>query len=331
MNVDFDPAAVIGFLRRMVSELREKRLWPAAVALLVAIVAVPMALSKSSAATPVAQAPRSTPPPLPGTSLPALNVQSTPAQSRLTGSARDPFSQQRTGTSSNTSQPAVTAVASASAAVATAAKAAGIANGGTGSSTSATTTTSTTTTSTTTPTTITPNAKPTPTTTALSATQSYHVTLAVTNSSGGLDTVDPLERLSVVPSEQQPMLVELGVLKGGHRVLFVVQRGTVVNGPGICTPGPIDCEILSLGQDQTEAVAVQSSTGVVEGPLFAVTAIKTDEQPSAAAADKVRRMESAAGRALLNESTLSALSLFHYDPSLGAVVDLRNLTIGGGG
>jgi hypothetical protein len=327
MNVDFDPSAVIGFLRRMVSELREKRLWPAAVALLVAIVAVPVALSKSSAATPVAQAPRSTPPPLTGTSLPALNVQSTPAQSRLTGSARDPFGQQRTGTSSNTSQTAVTAAASASAAVATAAKAAaaGIANGGTGSSTSATTT------STTTPTTITPNAKPTPTTTALSATQSYHVTLAITNSSGGLDTVDPLERLSVLPSEQQPMLVELGVLKGGHRVLFVVQRGTVVNGPGICTPGPIDCEILSLGQDQTEALAVQSSTGVVPGPLFAVTAIKTDEQSSAAAADKVRRMESAAGRALLNESTLSALSLFHYDPSLGAVVDLRNLTIGGGG
>jgi hypothetical protein len=264
---------------------------------------------------------------LTGTSLPALNVQSTPAQSRLTGSARDPFGQQRTGTRSNTSQTAVTAAASASAAVATAAKAAaaGIANGGTGSSTSATTT------STTTPTTITPNAKPTPTTTALSATQSYHVTLAITNSSGGLDTVDPLERLSVLPSEQQPMLVELGVLKGGHRVLFVVQRGTVVNGPGICTPGPIDCEILSLGQDQTEALAVQSSTGVVPGPLFAVTAIKTDEQSSAAAADKVRRMESAAGRALLNESTLSALSLFHYDPSLGAVVDLRNLTIGGGG
>jgi hypothetical protein len=328
MNVDFDPSTVIGLLRRMVSELREKRLWPAAVALLVAIVAVPMALSKSSAATPVAQAPRSTPPPSTGTSLPALNVQSTPAQSRLTGSARDPFGQQRTGTSSNTSQTAATAATSASSAVATAATAAaaGIANGGTGSSTSATTTTSTTT-----PTTITPNAKPTPTTTALSATQSYHVTLAITNSSGGLDTVDPLERLSVLPSEQQPMLVELGVLKGGHRVLFVVQRGTVVNGPGICTPGPIDCEILSLGQDQTEALAVQSSTGVVPGPLFAVTAIKTDEQSSAAAADKVRRMESAAGRALLNESTLSALSLFHYDPSLGAVVDLRNLTIGGGG
>jgi hypothetical protein len=40
-------------------------------------------------------------------------------------------------------------------------------------------------------------------------------------------------------------------------------------------------------------------------------------------------MESAAGRRLLSTSTLSALSLFQYEPSLGAVVDLRNLTVGG--
>jgi hypothetical protein len=126
------------------------------------------------------------------------------------------------------------------------------------------------------------------------------------------------------------MLVELGVLKGGHRVMFAVQPGTVVSGPGICTPGPIDCEILSLAQDQTEGLASQLGTGLAAGPLFAVTAITADDHASEAAADKARRVESAAGRALLNNSTLDALSLFHYEPSLGTVVDLRNLTIGGG-
>ncbi len=35
------------------------------------------------------------------------------------------------------------------------------------------------------------------------------------------------------------------------------------------------------------------------------------------------------GRELLNRSPLNALSLFHYDPSVGAVVDLRNFTVGG--
>jgi hypothetical protein len=155
------------------------------------------------------------------------------------------------------------------------------------------------------------------------------VTISITNSAGGVDTIDPLQRLSILPSQRRPMLVELGVLKGGQRVLFAVQPGTVLSGPGTCTPGPIDCEILSLGQDQIEGLAVRSSTGTVPVALFAVTGIKADQLASAAAADQARRAASAAGRNLLSSSTSSALSLFRYDPSLGAVVDLRNLIVGG--
>jgi hypothetical protein len=135
-------------------------------------------------------------------------------------------------------------------------------------------------------------------------------------------------RLSVLPSNQQPLLIELGVLQGGHSVMFVVQPGTRVSGPGTCTPGPIDCEILSLGQDQTEALSWQSPTGVVSVAQFAVTAIKVDTHASAAAAYNVRRTTSAAGRLLLSASKLTAVSLFRYEPSIGAVVDLRNLKVG---
>jgi hypothetical protein len=327
MNIDFDPSAAITFLRRVVGELREKRLWPVAVALLVAIVAVPVALSKSSTSAPVAQLPQAASPPSQAASVPAVSVQSTPGQSRLTGKVRNPFAQQRTGgTSTAASATAATSTATTAATAGTTG-----ASGAAGTATTSGTATPTTTTATTPPATITPNAKPTPTTAALSATQAYHVTLAITNATGGLNSVDPLQRLSVLPSQQHPLLIELGVLKGGHRVLFVVQPGTVVNGPGTCTPGPIDCEILSLGQDQTEALSTQSATGVVPGPLFAITAITADERSSPAAAEKLRRTESVAGRALLSKSTLSALPLFHYDPSIGAVVDLRNLTVGGGG
>ena len=151
----------------------------------------------------------------------------------------------------------------------------------------------------------------------------------MTNTAGGVNRIDPLERLSVLPSERQPRLVELGVLHDGRRVLFVVQPGTVVAGPGTCTPGPIDCEILSLAQDQIEGISTQSPAGVSPVAQFAITAITTGEHSSVAAAGAVRRRESAAGRRLLNLSTLSALSLFKYRPSLGAVVDLRNLTVGG--
>jgi hypothetical protein len=59
-----------------------------------------------------------------------------------------------------------------------------------------------------------------------------------------------------------------------------------------------------------------------------VTGITVDRHSSATVADKARQKESAAGRRLLKTSTASALSLFPYRPSLGALLDLRNLTGG---
>jgi hypothetical protein len=176
-----------------------------------------------------------------------------------------------------------------------------------------------------------PPVKPTPRPVhpSLSATQSYGVALALTAPAGGLDTIDPLERLSVLPSAQQPLLVYLGVLKGGRDALFVVQPGTVVSGPGTCAPGPTDCEILSLAQEQVESLAVSTAGGTSNVALFAVTAINVKENASADAANRARREVSAAGRALLAASTLPALPLFEYQPDVGAVVDLRNLEAGG--
>jgi hypothetical protein len=163
----------------------------------------------------------------------------------------------------------------------------------------------------------------------LTSTQSYSVALSLTTAAGGLNTIDSLKRLSVLPSEQQPLLVYLGVLKGGRDALFVVQSGTVVSGPGVCLPGPTDCEILSLAQEQIESLAVSTGTGTSSVALFAVNAITADGHPSAAAANRARREASAAGHSLLAVSTLPALPLFEYQPHLGAVVDLRSLTVGG--
>jgi hypothetical protein len=163
----------------------------------------------------------------------------------------------------------------------------------------------------------------------LTSTQSYSVALSLTTFAGDLNTVDSLERLSVLPSEQQPLLVYLGVLKGGRHALFLVQPGTVVSGPGSCTPGPSDCEILSLAQGQIENLAVSTASGTSNVALFSVTAIKVDQHASVASANHARREASAAGHALLKASTLPALPLFEYQPNVGAVVDLRNLEAGG--
>lgn len=344
MNLNVpDLSAVSRFFGGLLSDLRQKKLWPVAALLLVALVAVPVLLSKSSHPAPVAQAPVPAPPPSAATSLPALSVESTQPHSNLNGPAHNPFGAAGTNPSTSSGSPTSsvvsTATATASNAASTVSGGAGP-NGSTGSSSSSSSSTSTqstasapATTGTSTssnPPSITPNAKPKQAPSGLTKTQAYDVSLAMTNGDGGVGTTDPLERLSLIPSEHQPLLVELGVAQGGKRVLFAVQPGAVVSGPGSCVPGPIDCEILSLGQDETEQLAQRTGTvGPSTVALFAVTGISATSYPSAAAADNARRTASASGRALLDKSTSSALSLFQYDPSLGSVVDLSNLKVEG--
>jgi hypothetical protein len=311
------------FIENLIADLREKRLWPIAAALVVALVAVPVLLSSGgSSSVPVAAAP-----PVPAPSgavpaLPAVSVTATPSHARLTGKQRDPFKQQvkskSTTAKTATSKTSSTSKSSSGSTSTTKKSAASTTSGAVGGST---------TTVTSTPTTSTPAPAPAPT--GLTATQAYHVTIAMSNAAGNLSTIDSVERLSLLPSEQQPLLIELGVLNGGNRVLFVVQPGTVVRGPGRCTPGPIDCEIVSLAPNQIEWVGSSGPNGVAGVALIAATAINAAKYSSAGAADKARTATSAAGRGLLNRSTLKAASLFEYKPSLGALVDLSNVTVGG--
>jgi hypothetical protein len=303
-------------------DLKAKKLWPVALVLLVAIVAVPVVLSTSSsppASGPTQQAQ------LPTSGLPAVSEHSTPGGGGPGGSARNPFAPQPGAGATTTTAATVTPASSSP----TAPGGGNATSPSTGGGSSQPSTGGTTTTPSGPPLPKIPKGKPKPTTPSLTSTQSYAVTLALTNTTGGIDTIDPLERLSLLPSRHDPLLVELGVLKGGSRVLFAVQQGTFVSGPGTCVPGPIDCQILSLGQDQTETVGIRSATGLLREAMFAVTGIKAVGHGSASAAMKAREAASSVGRTVLNHSSLSALSLFRYEPHAGAVIDLRNLTVGG--
>ena len=318
----------MSFFPNLIKELRDRKLWPIAVALIVALVAVPVLLSKQ-APTDLVTPPTGGLPYSTGTTLPAISVQTAPGNSNLPGRGRDPFTPQKATTTTTTTATTATIASAATTTTGSGGSSGSTSTGSTGGSSSASTGTATT------PASSSPApvaskpapAKPGPP--RLTATESYEVSLAITEQNGNLNTVDPLERLSILPSAQQPLLVELGVLQGGHQVLFAVQPGAAVSGPGTCTPGPIDCEVLSLAPGETEGVSKQTSTGSTPVALFAVNSITAAEHPSVAAANQARQHASQLGRQLINESSLQALSLFQYDPSVGAVVDLRNLTVGG--
>jgi len=313
--------------RNILKELVDRKLWPIALVLIIALVAVPVLLTKK-APTDIVTPPTGPLPYSSGTTLPAISIKASPTNSKLAGGGRNPFTPQHEATTTTTVAAATTTTpVTGTTTTSTGSGTSSSGGSGTGASTApATTPVAPGTPAPTTPAPTTP-AKPAPT--GLTPTQSYHVSLALTTADGGVNTIDPLERLSILPSKQEPMLVELGVLQGGHSVLFVVEPGTVVSGAGTCTPGPIDCEIVSLNPGQTEGISKQTASGSTPVALFSVNSISADNHPSVRAANAARQNASSAGRELLNHSPLSAISLFQYDPSVGAVVDLRNLTVGG--
>jgi hypothetical protein len=329
----------MSFVGDIVKTFRQRKLWWLAPVLVAAIVAVPLLLSKNASSTPIAQVPASNVPAAGSDGVP-VSVTTTPAHSRLPGKGRDPFIQQQLPAPKTPNTPTSTSTGATAGSTGTSGAGFGTTGstggGSTGTGSTGTGSTGSSSTGGTSPTgsggnppSITGGQKPKPVPPGLTSTEAYHVTLSITNASGGLDTIDPLQRLSVLPSRQQPLLVELGVLGGGNRVLFAVAPGTVVSGPGICTPGAIDCEVLSLAQEQTEQLSVRAASGATSVALFAVTAISVDHYSSSAAANHARNSASAIGRKLLANASLGALSLFQYDPSIGAVSDLRNLTVGG--
>jgi hypothetical protein len=319
--------------RNMLKELVDRKLWPIALVLVIALVAVPVLLTKK-APTDIVTPPSGPLPYSSGSTLPAISVKNAPANSNLSGKGRNPFTPQHVATTSTTATVASVTAPSTGTTTTTSTGTTGVSSAGTTGGSGTTSSSSSSSSGGTpapapTPTAPAPAPAPKPAPTGLSSTQAYHVSLAITTANGGVNTIDPLERLSILPSKQQPMLVELGVLQGGRSVVFVVEPGTVVSGAGSCTPGPIDCEILILNAGQREGISKQSASGSTPVALFSVNSISADKFASAAAATKARETASDVGRQLLSRSALSAISLFQYDPSVGAVVDLRNLTVGG--
>ncbi len=201
--------------RNMLKELLERKLWPIALVLVIALVAVPVLLTKK-APTDIVTPPTGPLPYSSGTTLPAISVQTSPGSSNLAGKGRNPFTPQHVATTSTitTTIPTITTPTTGAS---TGTTSVGSGSSSTGSGSSGTTTAATTPATSPTPTTPAPTTKPKPAPTGLTATEAYHVSLALTGANGNLNTIDPLERLSILPGKQQPMLIDLGVLQGGQQ------------------------------------------------------------------------------------------------------------------
>ena len=319
-------------LRSLMGDLIERRLWPAAVLLVVALVAVPVLIRSGGAETPVASvAPGSTPAP----GGPAAQVAPATDSSVKAGggTVRDPFTQPVPPKAKTSAAP------SGSAAAAPAASAAGAAAGttsmgrsGGGSSVPAEIPGLT-------DIGVTPVGGSTGSTggstgggSTLDARDSWHVDLRF-GTQGNLAARSDVPRLSPLPSQADPFFVFLGVLADGKTALFLISSDAQATGDGNCVPSPKNCDRVELKAGETEFFDVATPEGEVVQYQLDLVSVSRKTAASAAVAQAARVRESSAGRQVLRtavETGQVEVSDLAYSSDLGLVVPSGKAAENGG-
>jgi len=294
-------------LRNILRDLVEKRLWPVAVALVAALIAVPIILGGGDAETDSASiAPV---PATAGANSPAVTAKVASldvaaddgAVVKRDGKTRDPFVQHHLPKPVDTTPSAPT----------TPQAPAGSSSGSAGSSPTGGTTA--------TPTATTP--KPTDTSDK-PETDTYFVTLKF-GEVGAEKTYKNVARLTPLPSADDPFFVFLGLKSDGKSAVFLVDSDAVPSGDGTCEPSKDDCEQVVLQKGDTELFEVQSGTaGVVQYELD-FTDISTKPAATKASAAVAHARESAAGREYIRQLVAddpSALDDWSFNSKLGLLV-----------
>jgi hypothetical protein len=318
----------MSFLKNVLHDLVEKRLWPVAIALVVALIAVPIVLGGSSDAgtSDVAAAPQSTTNGLANHrdvargEVVSLEEQAAGKVQRA-GKVRDPFVQHH--------QPKDVDQTVTNAVNTTKGIAAGLSGGSSGSSSSGSTSSSSGGTSSGTPAASTPSTDTSSDTTTdtkkpdSSAVDTYRVKLRF-GESGAEKTYENVARLTPLPSSDNPFFVYLGLKSDGKTAIFLIDADAVPSGDGKCAPSEEDCEQIELKAGDTEFFDLQSGTaGLVQYQLDMVSISKGKAATTASAA-RAHARESKAGREYLRQVVAddpTALDAWDYSKKLGLLVE----------
>jgi hypothetical protein len=271
--------AVRGLLRDLV----ERKLWPVALVLLIAAVAVPVYLGRSSSDEAGI--------PLPATNLQAdagktskaaVSIEDQASDDDRPGGVRNPFKQlhvqKPTATSTTPSPtPDTPAASGGSGGDGSTPPLDPGGSGGSGGSDK-------------------PAPKP-----AGDPLDVYHLSLRFGRAeSAHLTTYHDVARLSPLPTADNPFFVYTGVLKDGKTAVFLLSSDATATGDGHCSPSPKSCQTIEVKEGDTEFFdltvnnqAVQYQLDVVrvfkKGASSAVAAAASHERHSNAGADMLRR------------------------------------------
>jgi hypothetical protein len=229
------------FVKNLYADMIDKRLWPLALVLLVALIAVPVVLSKEAEKSTV----EPTPPTevlgggassLLGETKPVVSLEGAGSFRRHVGhlSRKNPFTQQARGSAPATSQSSTPP-------------------GGTGAVP--------TTGSTATP----PAVSVPPTTTQPPTTQpkQFNYTATVKFGEIGKTEKKKLSPTDALPNTDDPVLVFMGASSGGKEAVFVVSSTATARGDGECKPSELKCNFLRLKAGDVEFLEVAGENDTV--------------------------------------------------------------------
>jgi hypothetical protein len=308
------------FLRNVLHDLVEKKLWPVAIALVAAVVAVPIVLGGGSDAGTSAPEVASVPSGTNGLAnhrdaaraqVVSLEAQAAGKVSRP-GATRDPFVQHHVPKVQASDAAVANAVKAANDAISQLAGSPAPSSGSSGGSPLETTT----------PSKSTDTKKPTTPAAGGDAEDTYSVTLKF-GEAGAEKTFNNVARLTPLPSADNPFFVFLGLKSDGKSAVFLVDADAVPSGDGTCEPNPDDCEQVVLKAGDTEFFELQSGTAGVVQYQLELKSIKKGQAATKASAARAHTRESKAGREYIRDLVAdnpTALDGWGFDDKLGLLV-----------
>jgi hypothetical protein len=305
----------VSAIRAVVRDLVERKLWPLAVLLLAAAVAVPVYLGRASADET----------PLPATSLradagkvskAAVKVDDGTAGDDRPGAVRNPFKQLHlpkkptapAGASTDTpaaDQPAGAGSGGSGGSGGSDGSQPSPAPGGTGGS---------------------GNGASKPTSPAGDPLDIYHLSLRFGRAEAAqLKTYHDVARLSPLPTADNPFFVYTGVLKDGKTAVFLLSSDATATGDGHCRPSSKSCQTIEVKEGDTEFFDLTVDGQAVQYQLDVVKVFKKGASTTAAAAAAYERHSNAGADMLrrahrVGSSAFKGASTYRWLPDHGVLV-----------
>lgn len=313
------------FVRNVVDDLVEKRLWPLALGLLVLLIAVPVVLGSGGGDAGDAPAPvpvtTTDAGPLGAGAASAVTAQAatTKRQDRR-GKVRDPFKvlYAAKGDAADAATKAKQLAADvAKTAASTASTAAGAAT--TGSGTPAVDVDKNATKKATKPPSDEKSTKPDPQDT-------YRINFRF-GPVGRTKLRKDVARLTPFPSENRPYLIFLGLLSDKKTAVFLLSSDVTANGEGACRPSKTTCETVELNVGEAELLDIAMEGGNPVQYELEVQSIDAGKASTKAVAAKAHKRLNRRGRTIVQAARLIAraaqkvtrANAYRYDSRLGVL------------